>query len=100
MSGPPVGIDRLIHDPSRLAICTVLLNCDTADFASLQKLTGLTPGNLSFHLTKLREAHLITTERRIEGGSTRTTAALTPLGRRRVTRHWQALDQLRRAGPP
>ena len=46
-------LDRLIHEPGRLAILTVLSSVTDADFVFLQRATGLTKGNLSSHLTKL-----------------------------------------------
>ena len=46
-------LDRLIHEPARLAILTALRACRTADFLFLQRLTGLSNGNLSSHLAKL-----------------------------------------------
>ena len=49
----PAGIDRLIHEPSRLAILTVLCSTKAADFVFLQRATKLTNGNLSSHLSKL-----------------------------------------------
>jgi hypothetical protein len=47
-------LDRLIHEPDRLAILTMLSSVNAADFVFLQRTTGLTRGNLSSHLTKLR----------------------------------------------
>ena len=52
-------LDRLIHEPGRLAILTVLSSVEDADFVFLQRTTGLTKGNLSSHLTKLEEAGLV-----------------------------------------
>ena len=40
------NLDRLIHDPSRLAILTALSACESADFIFLRRLTGMTAGNL------------------------------------------------------
>ena len=47
-------LDRLIHEPGRLAILTVLSSVTDADFLFLQRATGLTKGNLSSHLTSSR----------------------------------------------
>jgi len=52
------GLDRLVHEPARLAILTSLGACSSADFLFLQRLTGLSKGNLSSHLAKLEEAGL------------------------------------------
>ena len=52
-------LDRMIHDPSRLAILTALSSCRSADFLYLQRLTGLSKGNLSSHLAKLEDAGLV-----------------------------------------
>jgi DNA-binding transcriptional ArsR family regulator len=49
-------LDRLVHEPARLAILTVLSSCHEADFVFLQRATGLTNGNLSAHLSKLEDA--------------------------------------------
>ena len=49
-------LDRLIHEPARLLIVTILSTVESADFLFLQRETGLTKGNLSAHLSKLEEA--------------------------------------------
>jgi len=49
-------VDRLIHEPARLLIVTILSAVESADFLYLQRETGLTKGNLSSHLSKLEAA--------------------------------------------
>jgi DNA-binding transcriptional ArsR family regulator len=88
-------LDRLIHEPGRLAILTVLSSVRNADFVFLQRTTGLTKGNLSSHLTKLEEAGLVTIEKRFIGKKPNTKAALTALGKKRIARHWEQLGRLR-----
>jgi DNA-binding MarR family transcriptional regulator len=89
-------LDRLIHEPGRLAILTVLSSVKSADFVFLQRTTGLTKGNLSSHLTKLEEAGLVRIEKRFVLKKPNTNVELTPDGRSRVTRHWDQLDRLKR----
>ena len=79
-------LDRLIHEPGRLAIMTVLSSVQAADFVFLQRTTGLTKGNLSSHLTKLEEAGLVTIEKRFVLKKPNTNVALTAEGMRRVDR--------------
>jgi DNA-binding transcriptional ArsR family regulator len=88
-------LDRLIHEPGRLAILTVLSSVRSADFVFLQRSTGLTKGNLSSHLTKLEEAGLIAIEKRFVRKKPNTKAELTALGRKRVANHWDQLERLR-----
>jgi DNA-binding MarR family transcriptional regulator len=88
-------LDRLIHEPGRLAILTVLSSVDAADFLFLQRATGLTKGNLSSHLTKLEDAGLVDIEKRFVRKKPNTNVALTPVGRQRIARHWEQLDRLK-----
>ena len=89
------GLDKLVHEPARLAILTALSACARADFLFLQRLTGLTKGNLSSHLAKLEEAGLVAIDKRFEGKKPVTTLALSAEGRRTVEAHWQRLGALR-----
>jgi DNA-binding MarR family transcriptional regulator len=94
-------LDRLIHEPARLAILTVLSSVRDADFVFLQRTTGLTQGNLSSHLTKLEEAGLVTIEKSFVRKRPNTNVALTPLGKERIATHWEQLDRLKGlAGSP
>ncbi len=58
-----VGIDRIVHEPARLALLLALDLCVSADFKYLQARTGLSDSNLSVHLTKLESHGLITIEK-------------------------------------
>jgi DNA-binding MarR family transcriptional regulator len=97
---PDLELDRLIHEPSRLAILTVLSSVESADFVFLQRATGMTNGNLSSHLTKLEQAGFVAIEKRFVDRKPNTNVAITALGRERIARHWQQLDQLRKMSKP
>lgn len=85
MSGNFKGIsnfDRLIHEPSRLAIMAVLSAVEKADFKYLLHTTDLTKGNLSAHLYKLEEGGYVTITKGFKGNYPHTTYALTQEGRK------------------
>jgi DNA-binding transcriptional ArsR family regulator len=90
-------LDRLVHEPARLAILSALSACESADFLFLQRITGLSKGNLSSHVSRLEEAGLIVISKEFIGKTPRTTVGLTPAGHDRVTAHWRDLEQLARA---
>jgi len=81
-------LDKLIHEPARLAIMAVLFACDAADFTYLLNATGLTKGNLSSHLSKLEEAGYVEIEKRFLGKVPNTLCRLTPTGRKAFTEYW------------
>ncbi|MGE5498173.1 MAG: winged helix-turn-helix domain-containing protein [Syntrophothermus sp.] len=49
-------LDEIIHSRIRLAILSVLISVDEADFNFLKEKVNTTDGNLSVHLRKLEEA--------------------------------------------
>ncbi len=75
-------INRLIHEPSRLAIMAILHELKEADFLYLLNTTGLTRGNLSAHITKLEEAGYIQVEKKFVGKKPKTIYRLTEEGRK------------------
>jgi DNA-binding MarR family transcriptional regulator len=90
-----LALDRLIHEPARLAIMTVLSSVQTGDFVFLQRTTGLTKGNLSSHLTKLEEAGLVKIEKRFVLKRPNTNVQLTAHGKERIAKHWDQLERLK-----
>lgn len=88
-------LDKLLHEPARLAIMTALANCESANFVFLQSLTGLSKGNLSSHLSKLEEAKLIEIEKSFVGKIPNTNIALSESGAKAIAEHWRKLDEMR-----
>jgi DNA-binding transcriptional ArsR family regulator len=73
-------LDRVIHEPARLLIVTLLATVIEADFLYLLQATELTKGNLSTHLAKLEEAGYIEIEKAFRGKIPLTLARLTREG--------------------
>jgi len=84
------------NEPARLAIVTALASCEQAEFLFLQRLTGLSKGNLSSHLSKLEAAGLVTIVKWFEGKVSHTSAQLTTDGVEAIERYWERLAELRR----
>jgi DNA-binding PadR family transcriptional regulator len=87
--------NRLVHEPARLAILTVLSSCKSADFLFLEQVTALSKGNLSVQLTNLEAVGLVEIHKEILGKKTHTLVTLTKLGRDEIRAYWRTMDQLR-----
>ena len=75
------SIDRMVHEPARLMILSYLDAVQSADFIFLMRLTGLTWGNLSSHLSKLEETGYVATEKEFVNKKPHTMIHLTGQGR-------------------
>lgn len=95
---PDLAVDKLVHEPARLGILSVLEGQKEADFQFLQSVLGLTKGNLSSHLSKLEAAGLIRVTKVFQGKLPRTMQEITPAGRAALKRHWEQLDAIRNLG--
>jgi DNA-binding transcriptional ArsR family regulator len=73
-------LDRVIHEPARLLIVTILATVVEADFLYLLQATELTKGNLSTHLAKLEETGYVQIEKAFRGKIPLTLARLTKEG--------------------
>jgi DNA-binding MarR family transcriptional regulator len=89
-----VDIDRLVHEPARLVILTILNVVEKADFLYLLRETGLTRGNLSSHLSKLEEAGYIEIEKTYKGRVPQTLVSITEQGRDAFLTYRQKLNEL------
>jgi DNA-binding MarR family transcriptional regulator len=74
-------LDRLVHEPARLAVMALLYVIESADFTFIMNQTSLTWGNLSAHMSKLEEAGYIEVEKVFKDRRPNTTLRLTPKGR-------------------
>ena len=85
-------LDRLIHEPARLLIVTILASAASADFLFLQRETGLTKGNLSAHLSKLEGAGYVQIEKTFKGKLPLTVCKLTSAGQKALKTYRQQLQ--------
>jgi transcriptional regulator with GAF, ATPase, and Fis domain len=88
-------VDRLVHEPARLAILAVLTASRAGDILFLQSKTGLSQGNISNHLATLEEAGLVVIIRTIRHGRPHTMVRVTPEGMQRYAAYWEHLEALR-----
>jgi DNA-binding transcriptional ArsR family regulator len=86
-------LDRLIHEPARLLIVTILASVVSADFLFLQRETRLTKGNLSAHLSKLEEAGYVKIEKTFKGKLPLTVCKLTSSGKKALIQYRQQLQE-------
>ena len=75
------NLNRIIHEPGRLAVVSYLAVVDEADFLFLMDQTGLTRGNLSSHMAKLETAGYVEVDKKFVEKIPRTTYRLTAGGR-------------------
>lgn len=93
-------LDKLIHNPGRLAILAVLAGCERADFTFLEAATQLNKGTLSKHLTALAAAGYLEITKTFREKVPNTSLRLTPKGRRAFRdyrrQYRQAMDRIER----
>ncbi len=87
-------LDRLIHEPARLAIMAVLSACESADFKYLLTTTGLSKGNLSAQLRKLEEAGYVAISKSFQGKYPHTDCSLTAEGQHAFKAYWDQYQAL------
>ena len=91
---PLADIDPLIHAPARLMVLTYLYVVESADYVFLMRLTGLTWGNLSTHLTRLEEAGYVAIEKEFRGKKPHSMVRLTDRGRTAFQEYKARLQQV------
>ena len=88
------NIDRVIHEPVRLAILKILSSAKEVDFKFLLTTLGLTKGNLATHINKLEDAELIRVKKEFRGKIPHTSYRITNTGRRQFQKYWKNLKEL------
>lgn len=91
---PIADIDRLVHEPARLMILTILYVVESADFLYVMRQSGLTKGNLSSHLSKLEAAGYIDIKKEFVSKIPRTLLRLTDTGREAFQTYRQDMIQV------
>lgn len=86
-------LNPLLHSQLRLAVMSILMNVDEADFVYLKQKTDSTAGNLSVQLDKLSSAGYIAMEKGFVGKRTRTVCRITDSGRAAFEEYVDALRE-------
>ena len=84
-------LNPLLHSQLRLAVMSILMNVDEADFVYIKEKTESTAGNLSVQLDKLSTAGYISIEKGMSGKRPRTICSITPEGREAFEEYVDAL---------
>lgn len=84
-------LNPIIHSQLRLAIMTILLSVDEADFNYLKEQTQATSGNISVQLEKLSSAGYIQVNKEFIGKKTRTSCRITEEGKRAFEEYVETL---------
>ncbi len=86
-------LDPLLHSQLRLAIISILIRVEEAEFTQLKEETQATAGNLSVQLNKLKEAGYLTIEKKFKGNYPQTLCKITDTG---VEKFEEYVDTLRK----
>lgn len=85
-------LNPLLHSELRLAVMSILIGVESADFVFIRQQTGATAGNLSVQLDKLSRAGYITVEKTFWGKMPCTVCRITDAGRDAFAEYVEALQ--------
>jgi DNA-binding transcriptional ArsR family regulator len=87
-------LDPVVHGKLRLAVLSLLVGLEEADFTWLREKTGSTDGNLGAQMLKLEEAGYVAMQKRFAGRKPQTLYRLTQAGRKALADYVAALKAL------
>jgi DNA-binding transcriptional ArsR family regulator len=86
-------LDPVLHSQLRLAIMSILISSEEADFVFIREKTGSTPGNLSVQIEKLKESGYIEVTKTFRGKMPRTICKITVNGIDAFEKYVETLKQ-------
>jgi len=84
-------LDPLLHAELRLAVMSLLIGAEEAEFPYIKEQTGSTAGNLSVQIDKLSAAGYIEVEKTFKGKRPCTICRMTDKGRQAFEEYVEAL---------
>jgi DNA-binding transcriptional ArsR family regulator len=87
-------LDRVIHEPGRLMIVSLLYDVETAGFTDLAHNTQMNKGTLSSHISCLEEAGYVEVEKTYRGKIPQTLVTFTSAGRKAFERYRRKLKEV------
>jgi DNA-binding transcriptional ArsR family regulator len=89
-----MDLDRMVHEPARLAILTVLSAAEEVEFLFVLKVTGLSKGNLSVQAQKLEAAGYLRTIKAFRGRVPVTSFRITGAGKKALLAYHEQVRAL------
>jgi len=86
-------LDPVLHNQLRLAIVSLLVGLDSADFNFMLEKTGATRGNLSVQITKLKEAGYVTVKKTFKDNYPNTSCSLSAKGLKTFEAYVKAIKE-------
>jgi len=87
-------LNPVIHGKLRLALLSLLMGVEAAEFTWLREKTGATDGNLGAQLMKLEEAGYVSVEKNFVMRKPQTLYRITDAGRAALAQYVAALKEL------
>lgn len=87
-------LNPVVHGKIRLALLSLLVTVEKAEFTWLRSRTGATDGNLGAQLAKLEEAGYVRVEKKFVQRKPQTLYRITDAGRDALAEYVRALKQL------
>lgn len=84
-------LDPVLHNQLRLAIVSLLVSVESADFNFLLEKTGATRGNLSAQITKLKEAGFVNVKKTFKDNYPNTRCSLSAKGLKAFENYVEAI---------
>src|SRR5947209_13817832 len=93
-------LDRIIHEPGRLRIMTLLAATESLGFKELKAQLGMTDGNLCVHMRTLEEGGYISVHKSFVNRKPRTEYSLTAPGRQAFREYIRTLEEIVKQAQP
>jgi DNA-binding PadR family transcriptional regulator len=88
------SINRVVHEPVRLAILKILTSVKEVDFNFLLTTLGVTKGNLATHINRLETSGFIEVKKEFRGKMPHTSYRITKKGRRQFQKYWENMKAI------
>ena len=87
-------IDKIVHEPARLLILSMLYVIDSADFVFLHGQSGLTRGNFSTHMSKLEGEQYVEVNKKFIDKKPTTIYRITDAGRSALQNYRETMKRI------
>ena len=84
-------LDPILHSQLRLAVISLLVGVEMAEFTYIKEQTGATAGNLSIQITKLKDAGYIEVTKKFRNNYPQTLCNITSMGREKFSAYVNSL---------